>query len=266
MLVLIPPHRLGELRGRGAVPCHLAYCVGPGPHLLRTGLPAALRGGVMAVAAQGDLLGEGTDAFCREVLRECAVRNFRGVLCDWEQPAAPFWCRLVQDMEDALLSRGLALYVPEECGACTRQAGVLISTAICAGSLALRMREAAERFGPHRLTAALQRSAEDLTLPAPEGVGKTLSARELEELLHRTGAVVYFSPELCARYFTYGDEKGRTHFVLFDDGDTMARKVETARGAGVRRFLAAWPEIWDIAPRLGLGRTGSGQPLHSGGK
>lgn len=266
MLVLTPPHRLTQLRGRGATPCHLAYTMGPGPHLLSTGLPAALRGGVMAVTGRERTEEEGTQAFCREVMRECAVRGFQGVLCDWEQPPTPFWRELAGELEDCLTGRGLKLYVPEEYGAYTRRAGVLVSTALCGGSLTLRLREAADRFGPERLTAALQRSGEDLTLPAPEGVGETLSPGELEERMRRTGSTAYFSPELCARYFTYRDGAGRTHFVLFDDGDTMARKLEVARREGIRCFLAAWPEIWDIAPRLGLGRNGSGQPLRGGGK
>ena len=50
MIVLTPPHRLGELRGRPVTPCHLAYRIGEGPHLMGSGLPASLRGGLMAVA------------------------------------------------------------------------------------------------------------------------------------------------------------------------------------------------------------------------
>lgn len=56
---------------------------------------------------------------------------------------------------------------------------------------------------------------------------------------------VFFSRELCARYYTYMNRDTGAHFVLFDDGDTMLRKVEVARQAGVSVFLAPYEDIRD---------------------
>ena len=77
MIVLTPPHRLGELRGRPVTPCHLAYRIGEGPHLMGSGLPASLRGGLMAVMG-GPLSVGRPQNFCREILRECERRGFQG--------------------------------------------------------------------------------------------------------------------------------------------------------------------------------------------
>ena len=44
------------------------------------------------------------------------------------------------------------------------------------------------------------------------------------------------------------------HFVLFDDGDTLRRKVEVARKLGIRTFLASWTEIAPYAAQLGIQR------------
>jgi hypothetical protein len=63
---------------------------------------------------------------------------------------------------------------------------------------------------------------------------------------------VFFSRELCARYYTYMNRDTGAHFVLFDDGDTMLRKVEVARQAGVSVFLAPYEDIRDCAGPLGL--------------
>ena len=68
---------------------------------------------------------------------------------------------------------------------------------------------------------------------------------------------VFFSGELCARYFTYMNREGGAHFVLFDDGDTLRRKMEVARRAGIHTFLAAWPEVADCVEQLGLQRAQS---------
>lgn len=251
MIVLTPPHRLGELRGRPVTPCHLAYRMGEGPHLMGSGLPAALRGGLMAVA-DGPVSGGPPETFCREVLRECELRNFQGVLCDWEGPPNSFLKEVLGELEGRLTPQGLALYVPEEYAFCTPKARVLVSSALCGGSLELRLGEALDRFGRERLVLALQRSAEDFLLPAPEGRGRTLSGEELGQMLRERQPAVYFSRELCARYFTYMDRQGQPHFVLFDDGDTMVRKLEQGRKAGVVRFAAAWPEICGAADRMGL--------------
>ena len=45
------------------------------------------------------------------------------------------------------------------------------------------------------------------------------------------------------------------HFVLFDDGDTLCRKLEVARRAGIHTFLAPWAEVEEHAGQLGLPRT-----------
>ena len=258
-LVFVPPHLLGELRGRPVTACHLAYRMGEGPHLLAAGLPAALRGGLMAVT--GPVLAGGQAApFLREVAGECRARGFSGAVFDPEGGPTPFFSQLLGELEDSLAAQDLALYVPEEHAQSVRRAGVLISTALSGGSLELRLRAAAERFGRERTVAALQRASEDFALPALNGSGRALSPGELERLRAERGQAVFFSPELCARYFTYMDGEGGAHFVLFDDAETMARKAETARRAGLGQLAAAWPEIRDGAAQLGLApRAGRGR-------
>ena len=44
------------------------------------------------------------------------------------------------------------------------------------------------------------------------------------------------------------------HFVLFDDGDTLRRKVEVARRAGVHTFLAPWAQVQEHLELLGIQR------------
>ena len=258
-LIFAPPHLLGELRGRPVTVCHLAYRMGEGPHLLAAGLPAALRGGLMAVTGPIPAGGQ-TGSFLREIMGECRARGFSGVVLDPEGEPTPFFSQLLRELEDSLAARDLALYVPEEYGESVQRAGVLIPTALSGGSLELRLRQAAERFGRERTAAALQRASEDFALPALNGCGRALSPGELEKLRAERGQAVFFSPELCARYFTYTDGEGRPHFVLFDDGETMARKAETARRAGLGQLAAAWPEIRDGAAQLGLApRPGRGR-------
>ena len=87
--------------------------------------------------------------------------------------------------------------------------------------------------------------------------GQPLTREELAQKRRQMNPSVFFSGELCARYFTYMNREGGAHFVLFDDGDTLRRKMEVARRAGIHTFLAAWPEVADCVEQLGLQRAQS---------
>ena len=76
--------------------------------------------------------------------------------------------------------------------------------------------------------------------------------QQLRQQMDTLRPAVFFSRELCARYYTYMNRDTGAHFVLFDDGDTMLRKVEVARQAGVSVFLAPYEDIRDCAGPLGL--------------
>ena len=81
------------------------------------------------------------------------------------------------------------------------------------------------------MNLAVQLVAEDFFLPSPTGSGVPLSRRELEEKLEQLHPSVFFSHELCARYFTYMSRESGAHFVLFDDRDTLRKKLDTQQPA-----------------------------------
>ena len=108
-------------------------------------------------------------------------------------------------------------------------ARVVVSTALSGGTLRQRLRDACRRFGARRLALDLACVRMDFSLPAPYGTGTALTPQQLTELRGRR--TVFFSPELCARYFTY-EQSGMTHFVLFDDADTLHRKIALGTESG----------------------------------
>lgn len=254
LILLTPPDRLAQARQTGLTLGHMAYRVGRGPHLFRAGEPVPLRGGLMVVDARGfDGRGE-PGALCQEIVRECAARGFGGVVCDFEGRPVPVLERAAAQLDDLLERRGLTLHVPEGYGGQVRKGRVLISSALSGGSLTRRLEEAAQRFGgPERLTLAVERAAEDFFLPSPTGSGQPLSREELARRIRERAPSIFFSGDLCARYFTYMSRESGAHFVLFDDGDSIRRKLQVAHGLGIRRAVAALPQIDDLLPRL-LGR------------
>ena len=179
-----------------------------------------------------------------QILRECSQRGFRGVAADFERPPSTDRIALLR----ALVRRcgkHLQVFVPESCA--VEGASVLINTAVSGGSLAERLQEAIQRHPGASLD--LQRLMMDFTLPSPSGEGKPLTAEELAELRRRHGPSVFFSPELCARYFTYREGR-QVHFVLFDDAGTLQQKMRMAESLGYRAALMMYPEVRDIAEQL----------------
>lgn len=251
LILTTPPGLLPKARETGLTLGHLAYRVGRGPHLFRSGTQTPLRGGLMAVDSRG-FDGRGESApFCQEVVRECAARGFRGVICDFEGSPIPLLERILTQLEESLERRGLTLHVPEAYGTCTKKAGVMISSAVSGGSLRQRLEEAGERFGGmERITLAVERVAEDFFLPSPTGSGRSLSREELQRLLDERAPSIFFSDELCARYFTFRTKEGGAHFVLYDDALSIRKKLHLARQLGVGRAVAAYPDIEDLLPRL----------------
>ena len=89
----------------------------------------------------------------------------------------------------------------------------------------------------------------DFTLPAPSGEGIPLSKETFQALMDRENPSVFFSPELCARYFTY-TKNNEFHFVLFDDAETLRQKLSLGASLGFSAAFFMWPEIQDLARDL----------------
>ena len=252
-IVTLTPRQLSGLHPWRATPALLAYRLGPGPHLFRADNALLPRGSLMVVDDRDfDGLGQ-TAPLCQEILRECQARGFVGAVLDFEGRLPPLE-QIVRQLDEPFAQRDWTLYVPEAFAQSTAHARVMIPSALSGGSLQLRLEEAGERFGRERVALALERAAEDFSLPSPTGSGQPLSQEQLEALQRRPSPAVVLSGDLCARYFTYMDREGGAHFVLFDDEDTLRRKVEVARRTGIRTFLAPWAEIAACAAHIGLRR------------
>ena len=112
------------------------------------------------------------------------------------------------------------------------------------------MRQAvAQAGGAGRLALDVQRLRMDFRLPARSGEGEPLTGEALAALMERENPAVFFSQDLCARYFTYAQD-GDAHFVLFDDADTLRQKLRIGAAMGFSAAFFMWPEVQDIAPQL----------------
>lgn len=245
LILAAPPEDVTAAQAHGLTLAHMAYRVGGGPHLFRSNQPIPARGGLMYID-DGGFDGRGTpDAFCQEVVRECAARGFGGVICAFDRKL-PLLSAVVEQLGPMLVRQGRSFYVSEPYGRCTATGRVLIPTALSGGSLRQRLGEAAERYGAGRVALAVERTAADFFLPSPDGQGRPLTREELKARLEERSPSVFFSDELCARYFTYMNRQSGAHFVLFDDAGSIRKKLRLAEALGIDRALLCWPEVSDL--------------------
>ena len=214
------PDRLAQARAVTPRLAHVAYRLGSGSELLAAPLPSTLRGGLMVVS-------------------------------DWDcPPARPDRLALLEALSPLLTSCGRTLYVPEHCP--VAGATILLCTALSGGTLEGRLTQAVDQYGAEHMALDLQRLAMDFPVPCPSGQGTALTRSQLAALA--AGRSTFYSDALCARYFTLTRE-GRTHFILFDDAQTLRRKLALARSQGIRDALVMLPEVEDILVPLFAGEA-----------
>ena len=226
---------------------HAVGRIGDGSTLLLRPLPEALRGGLVLLSGQGAPVVNAPEKLVQGLMGLCRDRHFAGVVLDFEGQFRQDFGRFAAVLEGRLRRENLRLYVPEEYAGSVQKASVLVCTALSGGFLEERLREAVERFGAGRVVLDLQRLWMDFPLPCPSGEGKALSREELQKRM--AGQAVHFSEPLCARYFVQL-RQGRGRFVVFDDGETMAKKIALAEHLGIREGFVMLPEAEDLLPRL----------------
>ena len=209
----------------------MAYAVGQGGCLTRCDATAFPRGGLMGLSDRCTGAIPRIDTLCRTIVAECVKRGFQGVLADFE--TNPYSDRLsfLSRLSARLSARGMALYCPLSLPA--EGAILLVGTGLSGGSLRALLEETACRYGAERLALDLERVMMDFPLPCPSGCGTPLTREELLALREKHPSSVYFSRELMAKYFTYSAGSG-THFVLFDDAETLRQKVKLAQNLGIQ--------------------------------
>lgn len=183
------------------------------------------RGNLMGIdtvsgSARGDVA-----YFCQQVKQQVALFEFGGICCLFEGQGHGAYVEVLEDLRTYCKKNALEFMVTEGYG----QVGgkVLLSTAISGGTLAERFQWAVAQYGAERVVMDIQCMREDFLLPSPKGTGVHLSPRELADLSQR--ARVFYSSELCARYFTYENGSHSLHFVLFDEEGTVREKLRLGK-------------------------------------
>lgn len=249
LYLAVTPDKLREAARFTDRLAHVAYRVDRDGRLARRDLLARTRGGMLVLGDQECGFVRDPAALCRDVWRECGNRGYGGVLADFERPPAEDRTAFLEALSRVLARNKRRLFVPEAYGVQIPQASVLVCTALSGGNLRHRLEECVQRFGAGRLALDLQRLRMSFPLPCPAGEGEVLSSETLASMLVRKGQSVFYSTDLCAKYFTFTEGEA-SRFVLFDDADTLRRKIHLGQDMGISAGFLMYPETEDILPEL----------------
>ena len=246
----------GEAEHASKYPCRLAYVayrIGTNSTLLRQNpFPQIRRGGLLSVSDRNSPPIDQPNCLCEAILRELGRWNYSGVVLDFEEPPQQDRLTFITKLSQLLAARHKTLYLPESYAQASKSAIIFICTALSGGNLAEYLQSCINRYGgANRLALDIERLRMDFQLPARSGMGTPLTRETFCKLLEQETPSTFFSQELCARYFTYTQNKN-FHFVLFDDADTLNRKLRLGRNLGFHTAFFTWPEIHDIAENLGF--------------
>lgn len=234
---------------RGCLTAHAAYHIGPDSTLLRRNLPLQGQGGLLCISDQDAPPVRDPETLCAAAERECSRRGYSGAVLDFEDTPREDLQAFADLLSRRFRQRGLSLYLPEPYCESTSAPIRLIGTALSGGNLREHLQEAVQAYGAAQLALDAERLRMEFPLPCPNGIGKPLTGAELATLLEQEQPTVFFSPDLCARYFTYSRD-GQHRFVLFDDAGTLREKLRIGESLGIPAAFLTWPEIADIAEAL----------------
>ncbi|MBQ2830127.1 MAG: hypothetical protein IJF15_03785 [Oscillospiraceae bacterium] len=249
LFLAVTPAQLHTARRFTPYLAHVAYAVEGTGELSCSGLSDRVRGGLLLLTDRASGALDTRESLVEAVMHECEKRGFGGVVADFERTITPDRIAFLQLLCRALYDSNRRLFVPERTGDAVEDAMVLLCTAISGGTLEQRLRDAAARFGAARIALDAQRVRMDFLLPSPSGEGRPVDKKTMTAILQEYSPQVFFSEALCARYFTY-TKSGRTHFFLFDDAQTMHKKLTAAEKLGITTAFVMYPEVEDILPKL----------------
>jgi len=197
-------------------------------------------GGLLGLYTAGDTTPPPDPAaLCRRLAAMVCRSQSCGLLLDLPEDDAGF--ALAASLAPQLYRMGIDVYLPVSLAHAAPQARLILPSAVSGGSLDGMLDHFLSRYPPGRLCLELVRTRHDFPMPSADPGGTLLSAARFDELYASAGQH-FFSPELCANYFTYMEDGNTPHFVLFDDAETARRKLEKAQSHGFCAVFALYAE------------------------
>jgi len=197
-------------------------------------------GGLMGLYTAGDTTPPPDPAdLCRRLAAMVCRSRSQGLLLELPEDDAGFV--LAASLAPQLYHMGIDVYLPVSLAHAAPHARLILPSAVSGGTLDGMLDHFLSQYPSERLCLELVRTRHDFPMPSADPGGTLLSAAQFDEL-HTSAGQHFFSPELCANYFTYMEDGKSPHFILFDDAQTARRKLEKAQSRGLYAAFALYAE------------------------
>ena len=245
LILATPPNLLKNASSFGCPLAHMAYKIGHGPYLYRSDIAQTVRSGIMAIDAREFIPSPAEGQIVNEIIKECEFRKYSGILLDVDKSKIPSVASFCRRLADAAEKNSLDIYMTESVSEHSPHAKVLVETALSGGTLTEYLKGAVAKYGASRIALDIERIRMDFTLPSYDGKGEALTAEQLEKLLKQRHSPSFLSKDLCAHYFTYRN-KNAAHFVLYDNAQSIKRKMVIAEKMSIKTAFLFYPEVSNI--------------------
>lgn len=229
---------------------HIAYNIRSN-HLMRGRLFSNTKSGMMVITNIDTTPSEGSfDVLSTEIYNECLRRNFTGVVLDFPPKPTTLTAGFASNLCQALHNKKILTYIPYLYSVFCPDSNYIVSSAISGGSLREHLQQLIDIHGRTRLALEIERITMDFNMPSSSPEGKSLSQNELSTLMEKSQSQSFYSSELLGNYFTYTDTLGNTHFVLYDNAQSILDKLHLAESLGFETAFLLYPDISDIFYKL----------------
>lgn len=184
----------------------------------------------------------------RHILTQCQRQGYGGIATFFPYTPHPSPLKeLTTRLDEEANKHHLLYYTTEEYAPFTRHSKIFLSTALSGGSLEERFAQAIHRYSPQRILMDLEPMGVDFLLPSPKGTGIPRTREEIALQIAQENPFVFFSRELCAKYFTHQHTENSLRFLLFDDETTLNEKIKRAKQWNLYGVSLTWSQVMDFS-------------------
>lgn len=188
------------------------------------------------------------ESLLRHILAQCKGQGYKGIATFFPYTPHPSPLKeLTTRLDEEAKKEQLLYYTTEEYAPFTHHSKIFLSTALSGGSLEERFSSLIHRYSPQRIVMDIEPMGVDFPLPSPKGTGNPRTLEEINVQIAQEKPYVFFSRELCAKYFTHHNTPHSLNFLLFDDPSTLREKINRAKQWDLYGVSLTWSQVVDFS-------------------
>ena len=176
---------------------------------------------------------------------ECKKRGYSAVFLDTDELPKSENSNIFSKVSATLEKRGLSTFCPLTfANICPRSVPVADGT-ITGGFFKDELANFKKKH--RRIGISISRIISRFEMPVSDADGVSLSPMEFKRFVQAFDGNIFFSPQLMTNYFLFSSGSNKCEYILFDDADTISKKLRTAKELGFSDAFLVQREISDIA-------------------